>query len=120
MRILRELIGPISKYDKTLPYTYEAKVPIIEGIEEYNCYLSDTICGLIEYLEKNKIGPDDARIYEVFQNKEKMIEQCFYTSKEGNWLHKPELCHSLSEHYKGHIYEGRCSFNDRERTGIGP
>jgi len=120
MNILRELIGPKSKYDKTLPYTYEARIPIIEGVEKYNCYLSDTICGLIEYLEKNEFKPGDTKIYEVFLNGEKMIEQCFYTNKEGTWLHKPELCLSLSEHYKGHIHEGRCSFKDRERTGIGP
>jgi len=118
--MLSKLTGPKSKHDKSLPYTYEAKVPIMEGVEIYNFYMSDTICGLIEYLEKNEIKPNGVDIYELFQNEEKVILQDLYTTKEGDWLHIPELCRSLKEHYKGHIYEGRCSFKDRDRKGIGP
>ncbi len=120
MGILRKLIGPESKYDKSLPYTYEARVQIIEGIEEYNYYLSDTICGLVEYLEKNGIQPDEVMIYEIYQNIEKEIQRDLYTTKDGGWLFKPEICKSFQEHYKGHIYEDGCSFSDRERKGIGP
>ncbi len=40
--ILRNLLGPKSKYDKSIPYTYEARVAIIEGAEDYNSYFSDT------------------------------------------------------------------------------
>lgn len=118
--MLTKLIGPKSKHDKSLPYTYEAKVPIAEGVEIYNFYISDTICGLIEYLEKNEIKPDGVEIYELYLNEENVIQQDLYTTKEGDWLHKPELCRSFKEHYKGHIYEGICSFKDRDRTGIGP
>lgn len=55
MDIVRKVLGPVSKYNKTLPYTYMAKVPIIEGDDElFAYYFADTICGLIEYLvEKN-------------------------------------------------------------------
>ncbi len=120
MDMLRKLIGPKSKYDKSLPYTYEARVQIIEGVDEYNFYLSDTICGLIEYLEKNEIKPKEVKIYEVYQSEEKVIQQDLYTTKEGGWLHRPEICQCFSEHYKGHIYKGGCSFMDRERNGIGP
>lgn len=120
MSMLTKLFGPKSNHDKSLPYTYEAKVPIIEGVEIYNFYMSDTICGLIEYLEKNNIKPDGVKINELFQSQEKVIQQDLYTSKEGDWLHKPELCRSFKEHYEGHIQEGTCSFKDRDRKGIGP
>jgi hypothetical protein len=120
MGILGNLIGPISKYDKSLPYTYEARVLIIEGEEEHNTYLSDTICGLIKYLEKNKLKPKEVEIYEIFQKEENLIQTDFYTSKEGDWLKRPELCQLFQEHYAGHIYEGGCSFEDRDCNGIGP
>jgi len=29
MGMIRKIIGPKSKYDKSIPYTYMAKVPII-------------------------------------------------------------------------------------------
>jgi predicted TIM-barrel enzyme len=118
--MITKLFGPKSKHDKSLPNTYEAKVPIMEGVDIYNYYMSDTICGLIEYLEKNEIKPDCVEIHELIQNEEKVIQQDFYISKEGDWLHKPELCRCLKDHYKGHISEGKCSFNDRDRKGIGP
>jgi hypothetical protein len=54
MGIIKNFIGPKSKYDKTIPYTYIAKVQIIEGVTDENMmnyYFSDTICGLIEYLD---------------------------------------------------------------------
>ena len=120
MSWLTKLIGPRSKHDNSLPYTYEAKVPVAEGVDLYNFYMSDTICGLIKYLEKNEIQPDSVEIYEIYQNKEKVIQQDFYTSEDGDWLHIPELCRSFKEHYKGHIFQGTCSFKDRDRIGIGP
>lgn len=120
MGILRKLIGPKSKYDKSIPYTYEARARIIEGVDEYNYYLSDTICGLIEYLEKKGIQPDDVAIYEIYQDDEKVIQKELFTTGKGGWLYKPEICRSFEEHYKGHIYNGKCSFADRERKGIGP
>jgi hypothetical protein len=118
--MITKLVGPKSKFDKSLPYTYEAKMPVMDGLDIYNYYLSDTICGLIEYLEQNKIKPADVEIFELFQKKEKLIPQDLYSTKEGDWLHIPELCRSFKEQYKGHIDEGKCSFNDRDRQGIGP
>ena len=120
MGILRKLIGPESKYDKSLPYTYEARLQIIEGLDEYNYYLSDTICGLIECLDKNRIQPDEVMIYEIYQNVEEEIPRDLYTTKDRGWLFKPEICKSFQEHYKGHIDEEGCSFSDRDRKGIGP
>ena len=119
-----KLFDPKSQHDKNLPYTYEARVPIVEGVDIYNYYVSDSICSLIEFLEKNKIEPNGVEIYELFhkllKNEEKMIQHDLYTTKDGDWLHIPELCQSLKEHYKGHIFEGGCSFEGRDRKGIGP
>ena len=120
MSLLTDVIGPKSKRDRTLPYTYEAKVPVIAGQDLYNYYMSDTICGLIEYLEKADIKPDGVELLEIYQKEENVIPQELYTSKAGDWLHKPEICQSFKDHYKGHISEGKCSFKDRDRHGIGP
>ena len=58
MELTRKFVGAESKYDKSLPYTYEARVPIIEGEDLYNYYFADTICGLFEYLEENGVSPE--------------------------------------------------------------
>ena len=46
MSILRNVLGPRSKYDHRLPYTYEARVMVtgVEGMTE--SYVSDTLCAL--------------------------------------------------------------------------
>jgi hypothetical protein len=114
MSIVTKLIGPQSKYDKSIPYTYEARVAIIEGDDAYNSYLADTICGLISCLSKNGIVPDEVAIYEIYETGEKVIDHDLYVSKERCWLTKSELCQSFKEHYKGHISDSGCSFEDRE------
>ena len=43
MSILEKILGPKSKYDKSLPYTYEARIRIFEDGTEHKSYLSDTI-----------------------------------------------------------------------------
>ena len=63
MNIIKKIIGPRSKYDRSLPYTYMARVPVIEGDDElFSHYFADTICGLVEYLDKNDIKPDELLI----------------------------------------------------------
>lgn len=120
MDILTKILDPDSQRDKSLPYTYEARVPIIAGEDLYNYYVSDTICGLIEYLENAEIRPEGVKLLEIYRNVENVIPQVLYTTKKGAWLHKPEICQSFKDHYKGHISEGTCSFKDRDRHGIGP
>lgn len=120
MSLLDRILGPESKYDKSLPYTYEARIPIIEGEEEYNSYFSDTICGLLEYLHERNIGPEGVSIYEVYLKRESLIDPALYTTANGKWLFKPEICESFKEHYLGHILYGTCSFKDRGRDGCGP
>ena len=120
MNVVRKILGPKSKYDKSLPYTYEARIPIIEGDEIYNHYLSDKICSLIEYLNENGIKPEEVQLFEVYQNDEFPIKKELCLTQEGQWLCKPQICCSLKEHYKGHIEEGKCSFKDRGSECVGP
>lgn len=129
MKIINRIIGPRSKYDKSLPYTYIAKVPIIEGDEDMiNCYFADTICGLIEYLDENNISPEEVQLFGCYLKKEIPIDRKYCISEDGEWLKRPDICHSLETHYqqtmeeqfKGHVELGECSFEDRDREGSGP
>lgn len=45
-RISVKVLGPLSKYDKALPYTYMARRPIFEGADDHVWYLADTVCEL--------------------------------------------------------------------------
>ncbi|OGS96867.1 MAG: hypothetical protein A3H31_06225 [Gallionellales bacterium RIFCSPLOWO2_02_FULL_57_47] len=120
MSLIEKILGPKSKYDKSIPYTYEARIRIIEGSDEYNCYFSDTICGLVEYLHQNGIKPEEVQIIEVYQERELPIDVKLFTTPDHQWLFKPDICRSFEEHYKGHIQENTCTFNDRECKGSGP
>jgi hypothetical protein len=122
MGLLGKLLGPKSKYDETLPYTYEARVRIFaeEDEDEFKTYLSDTICGLIEYLGQIGVGPEEAEIYEIFRHEETSIPVSMLTGADGQWLAKRELCRAFEQHYPGRIREGSCDFEDRERGCLGP
>ncbi len=120
MSLFEKIFGPKSKYDKSLPYTYEARISIFEGSKEFNSYFSDTICGLVEYLHQNDIKPDEVRIFEIFQKQELPIDVKLFTTADQQWLFKPDICRSFEEHYKGHIQENTCSFNDRDCKSSGP
>lgn len=129
MNIIKKFIGPKSKYDKTIPYTYVAKVQIIEGDESLlHHYFADTICGLIEYLDENNINPDEVELFGCYLKKEIPLDKKYCTSEDGKWLKRPDICHSLETHYKetleeqykGHVELGECSYEDRDRKGSGP
>src|SRR3989338_8956316 len=120
MSLLEKILGPKSKYDKSLPYTYEARIRIFEGSEEYNSYFADTICGLVEYLHRNGVKPDDVQIIEVYQKQEFPIDTMLFATPDREWLFKPDLCRSFEEHYKGHIRDNTCTFKDRDGKGSGP
>ena len=129
MGMIRKFLGPKSKYDETIPFTYMARLPAIEGDEDlYNFYFADTICGLIEYLEENEIGPDDVELFGLYRKEEIPISIDICISEEGKWLSRPEICRSLEsqfrktleERYKGHVEIGSCSYEDRDRKGSGP
>jgi hypothetical protein len=120
MSILEKILGPKSKYDKSLPYTYEARIRMFEEGDEHKSYFSDTICGLIEYLHRNKIPPSGVNIFEVYLEQESPIDHRFFTTPDQQWLFKPDICRAFEKHYAGHIRDKTCSFKDRGRAGMGP
>lgn len=123
MDIFREILGPKSKYDKSLPYTYEARVDILHvetGEQIHDYYYADTLCGLVEYLDENLIDPEDTELYEIYQNGEKKIINSYCLDKNGRWLSRPQICASLRGNYVGHIDQHSCSYQDRDRQGDGP
>jgi len=128
MGIVRKILGPKSKYDESIPYTYFAKIPIVAGDEDLvNYYFSDTICGLIEYLDENNISPEEVQLFGCYLKKEILIDKKYCLSEDGKWLKRPNICNSLETHfkqtmetqYKGHVALGDCSFDDRERKVVG-
>jgi hypothetical protein len=129
MGIIKKFVGPVSKYNDTIPYTYIAKVKVFEREDDLvNHYFSDTICGLIECLIEKNILPEDAELFACYQKKEIPIDKKYCLSEAGKWFERPEICHSLEEHYKetmeeqykGHVELGDCLFEDRDREGSGP
>lgn len=129
MSIAGKLFGPRSKYDRSLPYTYVARVAVIEGDDSlHNDYFADTICGLIEYLDRNDIAPGDVTIYGLYMDRELPLDKQYCLDEKGHWLQRPQICHALEEHYKeslalqfkGHVEDGDCSYDDRVRQGSGP
>ncbi len=120
MSLLEKILGPKSKYDTSLPYTYEARIRIFEDGTECKSYISDTICGLIEHLHRNRIKPEETEIFEIYLERESPIDPLLFTTADRQWLFKPEICRAFEEHYKGHIQDATCSFKDRGRGCMGP
>ena len=124
MSLARKVLGPRSKYNTSLPYTYMAKICVIMGDDKSARYhFSDTICGLIEYLDENKIEPDAVELYGCYLKKEIQLDKTPCLSTEGTWLLRPLLCRALEIHYgktmderyKGHVELDDCLFDDRNR-----
>ena len=131
MGIVETVMGPRSKRDKGLPYTYEAWVDILDGQGRepvYDHYFSSTICGLIEYLDEKDLQPVDVRLYGVYRGRKTRMAMELFTSDDESWVMRPELCHVLEETfkrtrdecYRGHVEIGLCAFEDRDRMGSGP
>lgn len=74
MSLLNKILGPKSKYDRSLPYTYEARIRIFEDGSEHKTYLSDTICGLVEHLQRIGVAPAEAEILEIYRERETPID----------------------------------------------
>jgi hypothetical protein len=129
MNVIRKILGPRSKYDKSLPFTYYAQIPAIEGDEEFFLYyFSDTVCGLIERLDATNVSPDGVRLYGAYSQGDIPIDTESCTTADGKWLRRPDICRSLEDRYrktlekryKGHVEKGECAFEDRDRRGGGP
>lgn len=129
MNIIRKFIGPESKYDKSIPYTYEARIDPLDGMSDDSTleyYFSDTLCGLVEFLDKNDVRADEVKLFGIYQDQEVEIDTKPLLSKKNIWLKRPLLCRSLEDHYsktmelhyKGHKEKDPCSFEDRDRKVI--
>ena len=101
-----------------------AKVTIIEGDDELaNYYFADTICGLVEHLDKNLVKPEVVQLYGCYLKKEILLDNDPLLTEDGEWLQRSELCRKLESYYqktmddryKGHEAHSDCSFNDRNR-----
>jgi len=131
MSILSKWLGPRSKCDKSLPYTYEARIDILAGQGSESVpesYFADTICGLIDYLDDNGIPPDRVEIFGVYRKEQIPLAVSLCVSADGKWLVRPGVCQAFEDHYqvtkderyKGHVDRGACSYEDRDRQGSGP
>ena len=129
MGIIRRFLGPKSKYNTSLPYTYLAKEPIIEGDDELiSYYYADTLCALVEYLEERGILPSEVELYGIYRKNEIELDKSKVTDDNGKWLLRPNICRALEDYfertkdelYKGHKEMEECSFEDREREVDGP
>lgn len=120
MSILSKVLGPASKYDHRLPYTYEARVVVtgVAGMTEN--YVCDTLCGLLERLSDEQVVPADVTILEIRPEGEIpiLVEHCL--SAEGKWLRRPEACRMFEARYAGHERSGSCCYRDRSREADGP
>ena len=124
-------ISPRSKRDASLPYTYEALVDILAGRGRepiLDHYFSDTLCGLIECLAEQEIQPAHVELRGVFKGRQVTLDTGLCADAGGAWLRRPEICRVLEEHYahtheecyRGHVEQGTCAFDDRDRSGSGP
>ncbi len=119
MSVIRKILGPRSKYDRSLPYTYRARVAIAADGEISNDFFSDTVCGLIDFLHSDGFEPATVEILEVYQGKETVIDQRLYSTADGGWVRGPQLCSAFEKHYPGHIEGQICSFRDRDKSVAG-
>lgn len=127
MHLIRKFLGPKSKYDKTIPFTYLAEMQVIPGDDDlFSYFFADTICGLVEYLDEEDVAPDEVKIRGVYEKEEIPLDTDIFTDSRGAWLKRPNICRSLQTHfekthefqYKGHLETGCCSFDDRDRKGV--
>lgn len=130
MSVLSLFVGPKSKRDKTLPYTYGARIDMLSGLSDeplYDYCYADTICGLIEYLDQHQVTPQEVELFGIYRQLEIPLEKEYCLNEEGHWLSRPAICRSLEEHfkesleeqYRGHQEKQPCSFEDRDRKGSG-
>jgi hypothetical protein len=114
MNLVRKILGPKSKYEKDLPYAYEARVSLTGDSEVTATYLADTICGLVEYLQAEAVDPATVEILEVHQGRDVVLDRKLYLERGSEWLTRPALCKSFETHYPGHIRVDDCTFGDRD------
>lgn len=120
MGLAQKALGPKSKYDRRLPYTYEAKVAVAGVAGMTQSFVADTLCGLLERLADEGVEPGEVQLREIRPEAEVpiLVEHCL--SADGGWLRRPEACQMFEALYAGHERHGRCCYRDRDRTADGP
>jgi hypothetical protein len=113
VKTFNTIFRPPSKYDKNIPYAYEARYCTVSGPDEYNSYFSDTVCGLIRYLNLTGFNPGTVELFELYENRIVRILPNLYSRDGNNWLHGNELCQSFRILYPDHIRDENCEFSDR-------
>ncbi len=119
MGFIRRIVGARSKYIKELPYTYEATVTRNEELDIKSTLVSDTICGLVEFLKTDGIEPSEVEIREIRQDGEALIDRALYAEEDGTWRMRPNICKAFEQHYPGHVRTNDCSFRDRTKEVVG-
>lgn len=91
MSVFERLFG--SKYDKNLPYAYQAKKQVVEGYDDItHDWFSDSLCALCNHLRKLGEEPKSIVIYECFRGCDKELAKEAYACSDGKWLEKRNLC----------------------------
>ena len=83
---------------------------------------------IIEYLDEERIKPGEVQLFGLHRKAEIELEIDLCIDSDGHWLKKPQICRAiekryqktLEQRYKGHLEKSECSFEDRNRDGIGP
>ncbi|MBV1959271.1 MAG: hypothetical protein KUG53_00930 [Pseudomonadales bacterium] len=114
MGLLERVFG--SKYNKRLPYTFEARINVLEDDTSLQKYVyADSFCALTNGLKKRRQDPEQVEIYEIFQGREGKIPKHCYLSEEGCWEPRMKLCDSLCSRYRDPSVVPECEFSDRDR-----
>jgi hypothetical protein len=110
-----------SKYDKKIPYAYQAIINIVEDDDSIQVsYLADKICTLSNFLKKRQVAPETITIFEVYDGKETLIPKDCYTTEDGKWFPKTKLCYPMTSRYGEPKDEQTCQFRDRNNRVCGP
>ncbi len=112
MNFLTKRLG--SKYDKDIPYTYQAIINVVEDDDSIQVsYLADKICTLTNFLKKRHITPETVTLFEIFNGKETLISKECYMTEDGQWFSKSQLCQPMTGRYGEPKNEHNCQFRDR-------
>lgn len=131
MGIFDSIVRPRPKRENILPYTFEARVDILAGHgsePEFYRFYSGRICGLIAHLDFLGLAPGEVELFSVFRDRQVPLAAELFTTAEGNWLKRPQLCRALERYFRetgndcfrGHWEEGLCAFADRDGDCFGP
>ncbi|MCK5716464.1 MAG: hypothetical protein KAH77_03165 [Thiomargarita sp.] len=119
MNILPKIFG--SKYDKTIPYTYEAIVNIMEDDDAIKIsYMADKICTLINLLKKRQVDPKTVTMFEIYNGKDTLIPADCYMTEDDKWFPKTKLCRPMTSRYGEAKTDQNCQFRDRNNRICGP